>query len=181
MQDEELHSHTDTAEEVRRAKRGDTTALARLVQQHVDAVYCAVRGLVGDPYLAEDIVQEALLTAWRHLPTLRNDAAFRPWLTAIAVRLAKRDMRRHHRGEVAPLVDHPPAQENDTERATTSLWVAQALATLPALHRQLMLLHYWEDMTCRDIARMVRRPPGTVRRLLAEAREMVRKWISTNG
>lgn len=135
MPDEELHALPDTAKEAQTAKSGDTAAFARLVQQHVDAVYCALRGLVRDPYVAEDIVQEALLTAWRHLPTLRNDAAFRPWLTAIAVRLAKRDMRRQHRGEVAPLVDHPPPQENDTERATTSLWVAQALSTPPPLHR----------------------------------------------
>lgn len=171
------------AEDVRRAKRGDEEAFARLLGQHSHAVLRLVTHITGDPYAAEDILQEATLAAWRHLPSLRDEAAFRPWLATIAVRLARRHLRtERRRRQAAGVAAGNHAHDDDhAGRVTDALWVAQALAVLPERHREVVILRYWGELTSREVARALGLRPGTVRYLLLQARRMVRDRIGESG
>jgi RNA polymerase sigma-70 factor (ECF subfamily) len=73
---------------VSRAKQGDRAAFAALVRAHQDEVYTLARRLVGDPHLASDVAQEALIRAWRALPRFRGDARLSTWLYRITVNTA---------------------------------------------------------------------------------------------
>lgn len=73
---------------VSRAKQGDRAAFAALVRAHQDEVYTLARRLVGDPHLASDVAQEALIRAWRALPRFRGDAQLSTWLYRITVNTA---------------------------------------------------------------------------------------------
>lgn len=70
------------------AQAGDDTAFQRLISQHRLQVYGVVQKMIGHPQDTDDIVQEALLKAWRSLPQFRGDSAFSTWLISIATRSA---------------------------------------------------------------------------------------------
>lgn len=91
-----------------RARRGDRAAFAALVRAHQDEVYTLARRLVGDPHLASDVAQEALIRAWRALPKFRGDARLSTWLYRITVNTAwsqKKKARRHSGPSIDDLHD----------------------------------------------------------------------------
>jgi len=103
---------------ITRAQKGDRAAFAALVRANQDEVYTLARRLVGDPHLASDVAQEALIRAWQALPKFRGDAKLSTWLHRITVNTAwthKQRARRHrstpiddYREVAAPMgADHP--------------------------------------------------------------------------
>ena len=89
---------------IARAQQGDRAAFAALVRAHQDEVYTLARRLVGDPHLASDVAQEALIRAWRALPKFRGDAQLSTWLHRITVNTAWTQMKRARRHS-GPSVD----------------------------------------------------------------------------
>src|SRR5690349_9014203 len=75
---------------------GDRSAFDALVSRHGRRLATVVRGMVEHPQDAEDVMQDALLRAWRALPAFRGESAFSTWLHRIAVN-AVLDFRRRHR------------------------------------------------------------------------------------
>ena len=91
---------------VSRAQAGDRAAFAALVRAHQDEVYALARRLVGDPHMASDVAQEALIRAWRALPNFRGDARLSTWLYRITVNTAWTHKTRSVRYRAAPLDDY---------------------------------------------------------------------------
>lgn len=87
------------------AQAGDAAAYAALVEDHLPALAAFVRRAAPWPDAAEDIVQETLLRAWRHLAGFRGESSFRTWLFAIAWRAARSAGARRDR---AQLLADPP-------------------------------------------------------------------------
>jgi RNA polymerase sigma-70 factor (ECF subfamily) len=104
--------HTRLVEELKereliaRAQEGDRAAFAALVRAHQDEVYTLARRLVGDPHLAADIAQEAMVRAWRALPRFRGEALLSTWLHRITVNTAWTQKDRARRGTALPLDDY---------------------------------------------------------------------------
>jgi RNA polymerase sigma-70 factor, ECF subfamily len=91
---------------VTRAQSGDRAAFAALVREHQDEVYTLARRLVGDPHLASDVAQEALIRTWRALPKFRGDARLSTWLYRITVNTAWTHKKRAGRHNAATIDDH---------------------------------------------------------------------------
>ena len=91
---------------IARAQQGDRSAFAALVREHQDEVYTLARRLVGDPHLASDVAQEALIRAWRALPRFRGDAKLSTWLYRITVNTAWTHKTRARRHQSASIEDH---------------------------------------------------------------------------
>ena len=70
---------------VERAARGDQEAFGALASQHVDRCYALAYRILRDPHRAQDATQQALLGAWRDLPTLRDLERFDAWLRRLVV------------------------------------------------------------------------------------------------
>src|SRR5688500_4160513 len=122
--------------------------------------------LVGDPELAADVAQEAytrLLSRWVSI------RAPRPYLFHVATNLARDAWSARQRAErtVQVIVDARPSLT--VEAADRSIW--DAVDRLPKKHREVVLLFYYADLPLNDVAAAVRRPSGTVKRLLSEARD----------
>jgi RNA polymerase sigma-70 factor (ECF subfamily) len=85
---------------IARAQKGDRSAFAVLLREHQDEVYTLARRLVGDPHMASDVSQEALIRAWRALPRFRGDARLSTWLYRITVNTAwtHKERARKHQG-----------------------------------------------------------------------------------
>lgn len=110
----------------------------------------------GDAHLGEELCQEAL--TYVRYPLLREP---RPYAFKVATNLVKRSWRR---GRSAP-ADAPAATSAGPDVCTLD-----AVRRLPDPLRDVVLLHYWADLPVAEVARLVRRPEGTVKRRLHEAR-----------
>src|SRR5687767_4966777 len=93
------------ADLVAAALAGRRSAFAELARRYERSVVAAALGALRDYHAAQDVAQDALLTAYRKLASLRDPAAFGPWLLRIADRAARRKARsaRRQRGGASPL------------------------------------------------------------------------------
>lgn len=131
-----------------RARRGDRAAFAALVRAHQDEVYTLARRLVGDPHLASDVAQEALIRAWRALPKFRGDSRLSTWLYRITVNTAWTHKKRAKRHAMASIDDlHDLAAPEDSthpvfagEMTELRGRLRRALDRLPVPQRQVVVL-----------------------------------------
>lgn len=160
MRDDEL---------VAAARAGDADAFAALAGRHRARVEAVVGRLVGDE--SEDLVQEALLRAYLGMTQLRDSARFGAWLCGIAVNLAKMQLRRRAL-EARRLAELAPEEPVD-DRSLLQL-VREAVEVLPNGQREVVLMHYVDDLSCDEIASLLGTSAGAVRVRLHRAREQLR-------
>jgi RNA polymerase sigma-70 factor (ECF subfamily) len=165
---------------VQRAAAGDQAALTELVQRHRNLVFAVSLATVGDPDMAEDIAQEAFLTAFRSLPTLKDPTALPAWLRRITRRQCARVLRRKR------VPTHP--LDSAAERAAewtdptdlldeTRDTVLRALWRILAAQREILALHYLEGLSQRGIAALLGLPVTTVNNRMHEGRLTLRREL----
>jgi RNA polymerase sigma-70 factor, ECF subfamily len=171
----------------------------RLASAELPALYWLARRLVRDG--AEDLVQEALLRAYRSYGTLRQDAAAGPWLKRILVNVFRDQLRRQARSpEELPvdqvedfslyqtLIEQDPLPYSDTLHhdylhAFAKEDVREVLLRLPELYRAPLVLRYMDGFATKEIARLLDVPLGTVLARLHRGRKLPRpgRSRSTTG
>jgi RNA polymerase sigma-70 factor, ECF subfamily len=150
----------------------------RLASAELAGLYSLARRLVRDG--AEDLVQEALLHAYRSFETLKADAAAGPWLKSILVNVFRDQLRRKARSvQELPveqvedfslyrtLVEQDPLPYSDTLhhdylQAFSKEDVREVLMRLPEIYRAPLVLRYMDGFATKEIARMLDTPLGTV-------------------
>jgi RNA polymerase sigma-70 factor (ECF subfamily) len=155
---------------------------------HLDAANNLARWLTRDPAAADDIVQDAMLRAFRAFDGLRGVDA-KPWLLAIVRNCHRTALDQRRRRAQVPLPEEGEeavgamiADGPDPERAAISTNAARRLdamiARLPEEFRETLVLREMEDMSYREIAEVTGAPIGTVMSRLARARALLReKWL----
>jgi len=166
---------------------GDRDAFRILVEREAAGVVRACHRILGDPHEAEDIAQEAFVTAYRSLSTWRADGPFGAWLTRIAVRLALRQAARRRpvawidplggatttssssrdggAGSVAPPLVAPASHDPAiaAERGEREAAVRAAVAALEEPYREVVALRFFGELSLAEIATASDRPIGTVK------------------
>lgn len=129
--------------------------------EHRLRVHGLVRRFISDPDLADDVVQETFLRAWRALPRFRGDAAVSTWLHRIAVNTALTARRKASQQRTAGMeeMEEPAASltpESDPERrgevVDLRARLEEALAQLPPGHRAVVVLKDVEGWSHAEIA-----------------------------
>jgi RNA polymerase sigma-70 factor (ECF subfamily) len=158
---------------VRAAQDGSVPALEELFRRHWPQTHRAAYLIVRDAAAAEDIAQEAFLSALGALERFDRRRPFSPWLHRIAVNRAIDWSRaRAVRNEVAasePLLDSAGAEAAPEERVAIGAGLEQALGGLAPEHRAVVVLRYLLDYTPGEIANMLELPRGTVNSRLRRA------------
>ena len=169
-----------------RAAKGDRLALGELIGRYKDFLYgLLVRLAGGDEHRAEDFFQDTFLNAMRASATFDAKKAFKPWITAIAVNRVRDDARKRKvRSEIT--LEQPGADGEDrgqrfealatgedpgdaAERRDEEEKVRRALDRLTALEREVVLLHFFNDMTLQETATALSAPLGTIKSRLHAA------------
>jgi len=143
-----------------------------LVKQHAAALYRYAYWLARDRQQAEDLVQEALLRAWRGFALLREPAAAKTWLFAI--------VRNEHLRSVGR--QSPPSEDLDDELeiadehdAVAALEMREALLALPASYAEPLALQVLGGFSCAEIAAMIGASEGATMTRLTRARQALRR------
>jgi RNA polymerase sigma-70 factor, ECF subfamily len=167
----------DEADIVAAVLGGDRDAFRVLVDREAAAVVRACHRVLGDLGEAEDVAQEAFVTAYRSLATWRGEGPFGAWLARIAVRLAVRQAARRKSiawVRPAPGEDHdeqlralPAGASADPERLALlgerQQTVRAAVARLDEPYREVVALRFFAERSLDEIATITGRPLGTVK------------------
>lgn len=150
-------------------------------EQNKDAVYRFAWRMCGSPTVAEDITQEVFLTLLRQ-PGRFDPArgALRSFLLAVARNLALKRWRDEHRwNELGDeLEDEFATPAIDVESRETADAVSAAVASLPPLQREVLILAQYEEWSLEEIARAVDAEVGTVKSRLHRARENLKRTLA---
>ena len=185
---------TDDLALVRRAQAGDGEAFGELVERHRRAVFRAALAAVRSPAEADEVAQEAFVTAFQKLSGFRGEAAFKTWLLSIAWRKAidrrksvTRWMQRlaapagHDEGERDPmerLSSNAPTPEDDVVTLDLQRRLKPLIAGLPKKLRDALLLAGSGEYSYDEISQMLGIPVGTLKWRVSEARRVLKQKMA---
>jgi RNA polymerase sigma-70 factor (ECF subfamily) len=144
--------------------RADEAPFRDLYAAHFGPLSGYALSLVGDAGLASDIAQEAFTRLFARWGTVRDPRA---WVYFVATNLATDTWRRAQRDRALTDALAPTAAQ---AAAAHDPWLRDLVDRLPGRLRTAVLLHYYADLPVEEVARLTRRPVGTVKRRLHEAR-----------
>ena len=146
------------------------------VRDHYRFLLRSAWALTGSRAVAEDVVQDSFTSAWRFRHQLRDPSMARAWLFQI--------MRRHAFRHFDPAQAWTQPEHETTLEAVTDhealdekLDVVKALAGIAPIHREVLVLYYFDDMPTAQMAEALDIAPGTVLSRLARAREALKKVL----
>lgn len=193
MGKQELNALPD-GELIRRAQRGEREAFEAVYERYHSRLYRLLYGMLGNPADAADLTQEAFVRAYDKLDQLQSDGHMYGWLRRTAVNLGIDMIRRRQTvrfesldqpfeneegGSMAMEVEDQSASPlEELESKTLQAAVLEAMATLTPDHRAVVAMHYLEDMSVDDVAKLLEVPPGTVKSRLSRARDAMRRYLS---
>jgi RNA polymerase sigma-70 factor (ECF subfamily) len=161
----------------------------QLVLPHFDAAYRFARWLSRSPSDADDIVQEAILRAFRGFDALRGSDV-KAWLLTIVRNCHLTALEQQQRRAFVPLpqehdaedgqamVSTTPDPESSSIRRDEERTLARLMSALPEEHREILILREIEEMDYREIAAIIHIPIGTVMSRLARARFALKaRWL----
>jgi RNA polymerase sigma-70 factor (ECF subfamily) len=167
---------------VRRMVNGDEAALQDLYAAYGQRLYAYALRLTDDPAVAEDVVQEVLVTVWRTAGRYRGEGRVLAWLLGIVHNIAIKAIR----NRPLPISDEleatlPAANvspEEQVEASEQARWVRQGLNGLSTEHRAVLELVFYQGLNLVEIAQVCNCPPGTVKSRLSYARQYLRGVLS---
>ena len=177
---------SDDIELIQRILAGDETAFANLISKYQRQVHAYALQKIGDFHIAEDITQETFLRVYQHLETLNDPTQFSRWLYQIANHLCIA-WHRKNRLQTQPLEEihiletesysQYVASENEKISAEAQRDLVKELLTkLKESDREVITLHYFEEMTSSEIGTYLGVSENTIKGRLHRARQQLKKY-----
>lgn len=179
---------------VRRARTGDATAFELLVDARLDRCYRIAVSILSNDADAADATQNALVSAWRDLPRLRDPAVFDSWLNRIVANAALTARRRRVRLREMSIQPADPGDDRPTPEPRQDLHVrtpmdevvdndaiGRAFDRLRPKDRMILVLHHVEERPLAEIARSLGIPVGTAKSRLHAARGALQKAMEAEA
>ena len=156
----------------------DNHELMQMMQQYGAHVVGLCTLLLKDAHLAQDVAQETFIRAWKQ-GNLRQETE-KAWLTRVAVNLCRDEQRsrwfRHVDRRITP--EELPLQADAPDTDSDLL---DSVHRLPAREREVIVMHYWNDMSPEDIAKLLNIDRATVFRRLARGRKQLKIELEGGG
>lgn len=183
----------DEKELIHAAQRGDIQAFNRLVLFYQDAVYTQAYRILGEPQTAEDVAQEAFISAHHNLASYHGSGTFRGWLMRITTNLCLDELRREKRRPTVALeptdrdgdelesprwmADPDGSPEEAVERVELRDVIQRSLDELSPNLKAVVVMVDLQGMDYGEASTALGVPLGTVKSRLARARERLRQGL----
>ncbi|MEM7232043.1 MAG: RNA polymerase sigma factor [Planctomycetota bacterium] len=180
---------SEDREIVERVRAGDSASFERLVSKYARLGGSIAYGVLGDFELAEDVVQESLLKAYRSLDRLRNPEFFRSWFAGIVKRQALDVFRkRNTRSQATAALDEKLAvsdqalgPEEHFLREEERQKVLAAMEELGQDDRMVLVLKHMEGLSYREISDITHSSVSAVESRLFRARRLLKRKLGSGG
>jgi RNA polymerase sigma-70 factor (ECF subfamily) len=172
---------------VQRAQRGERAAFDELVRRTSRLVFARLHLDTGDVHLAEDLLQETLLTAFKSLGQLAEPDKFRAWLLRIAANTSANAFRHNRRqkrtppSHAGPIPEATPAPAQRLEDEERRQQVLELLRSLPEEYRLPLWLRYFGGADYETIQAQLGLSNGSLRGLLHRGLKMLREKCEHTG
>jgi RNA polymerase sigma-70 factor (ECF subfamily) len=173
----------------RLARKGDETAFAELVELYKDRMYHLGYRMLGNRQEAEDVVQDTFLRVYSNLEKYDETQKFSTWIYRICTNLCIDRLRRKKPSysldsELADgegndwygmLASSDPTPENQLVLTETQEMIREAIDSLPAKYKSVIILKYLQDLSLQEISDILKLPVTTVKTRVHRGREFLRK------
>ena len=164
---------------VERCRDGHAEDFGLLVDRYQRPLFSYLAARVENFPQAEEAAQESFVRAFLSLKKLRKPESFYSWLLGIAGRVAKEQFRAVlHRRQDCEAVETMMA---DAAEDSADYPLEEAMAVLPENHRRVILLRYYEGLSCQEVATRLNMPLGTVTKTLSRAYTLLRQELKARG
>lgn len=174
---------------IQHLKQGNIDGLEWLVQNYQLLAFQAAYLILRDEQLAEDVVQEAYLKVHRNINKFDSTRPFKPWFLRIVMNLAVTTLRKQGKydsfsdktslEEVLAANNVSPETFVEISEFQNAVW--EAMEKLSPHQREVIVAHYFLDMSGHEIASGIGNALGTVKWLLSTARKKLRIYLSEKG
>ncbi len=166
-------------------KRHDPMACRSLVQEYLPSLFAFFQGMGCAPAEAEDLAQETFVELWRSFERYRGDASLKTWVFLLGRRVAWKHFRKHKHDQ---LVDDDTNTPNDDQVTAPVqeewVWIQErdealhaCIETLVPKHREVLLLHYMEELSIQELAGVLELAEGTAKSRLHRALKLLRTEV----
>ncbi len=178
---------------IRRIRDGEHDLFYELIRPYERRVYSAALAILRNEADAEDVAQEAVLKAFKHIRQFRAEARFSTWLIQITVNEARMWRRKEHAKIIEPMVDHQDQAGNYTprdfadwreipsetlERKEVRQMLAEALVSLGQIYREVFVLRDMQHLSIEETAKALGISTASVKTRLLRARLMLRDLLT---
>src|ERR1700757_4604978 len=185
--------HMQEAALIKRIRDGEHELFYELVRPYESRLYSAALAILRNQADAEDVAQEAVLKAFRHIRQFRAEARFSTWLIQIAVNEARMRRRKEHAELIEPIAARRDEEGNYTprdfadwreipsetlERKEIREKLAEALASLGDIYREVFVLRDMQHLSIEETAKALGISTASVKTRLLRARLMLRDLLA---
>jgi RNA polymerase sigma-70 factor (ECF subfamily) len=166
-------------EQYRAAIHGDREAFEMIIRTHSRTLFAIAYAVLQNREEAEDVVQDALVKAWKTRWRVRDPEKFPAWLATIARHRARDIFRKRRTVPLSATIEEATEPSSTAEPNGSELdqQLRSALAALPDLHRAALTLRYFEEMDYRSIENILGLSNGALRGILGRALASMRKQL----
>jgi RNA polymerase sigma-70 factor (ECF subfamily) len=178
---------------VRRAQDGDMVAFEELVARHRDKLFARAISMMRNEDDANDLSQEAWVKAWQRLKQFQGESSFATWMTRIVINLCLDQLRKNKRQRAESIQQMeedaggverqmPTVTFNPTdglEKTELRARIDRALTQLSYEHRTVLILHEFEDLEHKEVAKRMQCSIGTVMSRLFYARRRMASLMAS--
>lgn len=168
---------------VERAIAGDHDAFAQLASAAIGSMYATARLIVREDAMAEDATQEALVNAWRYLPSLRDPDRFEAWLYRLLVNACRSQFRSSRRHAVVE-IDVAATARGDGDPGLSIAdrdQLERGFARLNAEERAVVILRFYRGYSVPEVAEIVGIPLGTAKSRIHRATMALRAALDADA
>ena len=155
---------------VKKAKKGDGEAFVSLVKQYEDVLYRTASRLLKNDEDVADAMQDAIISAYEKLHTLKNDEYFNTWICKILINKCNSLLNKNK--NVSVIDENLLIQKRDDEFQKIEL--EDALNSLNEVYKLALILYYIVGLNVKEISEFLKEPEGTIKSRLSRAKSILR-------